>query len=182
VEAAVKRHKQTESLGSMGPVMRLRGGASKKRKRRAYFRRSSSQLMDEMTVEVEPESEKEENKEESQTEGTEQNADTTRELTAEAIAILNEDSTVPATTTTPPAKEWIQIEYATRTDKWHMEDTPGVHMYGGTDITKAESMSKSAEVLTRGIYRSANTIAPVMVEDTNARGHKMPSSIVQNRP
>jgi hypothetical protein len=55
-------------------------------------------------------------------------------------------------------------------------------MYGGTDITKAEAMSKSVEDLTRGIYRSANTIAPVMVEDTNARGHRMPSRIGQNRP
>jgi hypothetical protein len=63
-----------------------------------------------------------------------------------------------------------------------MEDTPGVHMYGGTDITKAEAMSKSAEDLTRGIYRSANTIAPVMVEDKNARGHRMPSRVDQNRP
>ena len=55
-------------------------------------------------------------------------------------------------------------------------------MYGGTDITKAEAMSKLAEDLTRGIYRSANTIAPVIVEDTNAKGHKMPSRIDQNRP
>ena len=63
-----------------------------------------------------------------------------------------------------------------------MEDRPGVHMYGGTDITKADAMFKSAEDLRRGIYRSANTIAPVMVKDTNARGHRMPSRIDQNRP
>ena len=50
-----------------------------------------------------------------------------------------------------------------------MEDKPAVHMYGGTDTTKAEAMSKSAEDLTRGIYRSANTIAPVLIEDANAR-------------
>ena len=54
-----------------------------------------------------------------------------------------------------------------------MEDKPAVHMYGGTDITKAEAMSKSAEDLTRAIYRIANTIAPVLIEDTNARGHRM---------
>jgi hypothetical protein len=63
-----------------------------------------------------------------------------------------------------------------------MEDRPGVHMYGGTDITKAEAMFKSAEDLTRGIYKSANIIALVTVEDTNARGHRMPSRIDQNRP
>ena len=63
-----------------------------------------------------------------------------------------------------------------------MEDTPAVHMYGGTDITMAEAMSKSAEDLTRAIYRSANMIAPVLIEDTNARGHRMPSRIDQNRP
>ena len=76
----------------------------------------------------------------------------------------------------------IHNEYASGTGKWHMEDTPAVHMYGGTDITKAEAMSKSAEDLTRAIYRSANMIAPVLIEDTNARGHRMPSRIDQNRP
>ena len=55
-----------------------------------------------------------------------------------------------------------------------MEDKPAVHMYGGTDITKAEAMSMSAEDLTRAIYRSANTIAPVLIENTTARGHRMP--------
>jgi hypothetical protein len=126
----------------MVPVMRLRGGTPKKRRRMAFFCGRSSQSIDDITVEVESESEEEENKEESQTEGTEQDADTTQELTADANAILNEDSTVPATTTTPPERDWIQIEYATGTDKWHVEDTPGFHMYGGTDITKAEAMSK----------------------------------------
>ena len=62
-----------------------------------------------------------------------------------------------------------------------MEDRPAVHIYGGADITKAEAMSKSAEDLTRAIYRSANTIAPVLIEDTNVRGHRMPSRIDQNR-
>ena len=47
----------------------------------------------------------------------------------------------------------IQVKYASGTDKWHMEDTPAVHMYGGTDMTMAEAMSKSAEDLTRAIYR-----------------------------
>ena len=43
-------------------------------------------------------------------------------------------------------------------------------------------MSKSAEDLTSAIYRSANTIAPVLIEELNARGHRMPSRIDQNRP
>ena len=64
----------------------------------------------------------------------------------------------------------IQIEYESGTDKWYIEGKPAVHMYGGTDITKAEAMLKSAEDLTRAIYRSANTIAPVLIEDSNARG------------
>jgi hypothetical protein len=55
-------------------------------------------------------------------------------------------------------------------------------MYGGTDITKTEAMSMSGEDLSREIYRSANTIAPVMVEVTNAKGHRMPSRIDQSRP
>ena len=63
-----------------------------------------------------------------------------------------------------------------------MEDYPAVQMYGGTNITKAEAMSKSAEDLTRGIYRSANTIAPVLIKDANARGHRMPSRLDQDRP
>jgi hypothetical protein len=88
---------------------------------------------------------------------------------------------VPATTTRPPRRESIQIEYATGTDKWHMEDTPGVYMYEGIDITIAEAMPKSGEDLTRGIYRSADTIAPVLVEDANARGHRMPNRLDQNR-
>ena len=54
-------------------------------------------------------------------------------------------------------------------------------MYGGTDITMAEAMSKSAEDLTRGIYNSADTIAPLLVQDWNARGHRMPTRIDQNR-
>ena len=102
-------------------------------------------------------------------EGTEQDADTTQELMAETIALLNEDSAVPDTTTRQSQRAPIQIEYATGTDKWHMKDKSAVHMYGGTDITMAEAMSKSAEDLTRGIYNSANTIAPVLVEDANAR-------------
>jgi hypothetical protein len=60
---------------------------------------------------------------------------------------MNEDSTVPVTTTTPPARASIQIEYATGTDKGHVEVTPGVHMYDGTDITKEEAMFKSAKDL-----------------------------------
>ena len=90
------------------------------------------------------EEEDEETKTEGQTEATQPDADTTQELTAEVIALLNEDGFVPATTTRQPRRESIQIEYATGTDKWHMEDTPGVHMYGGTDITMAEAMSTSA--------------------------------------
>jgi hypothetical protein len=39
--------------------MRLRGGAPKKLRRKAYFRGSSIQSIDEMTVEVESESEEE---------------------------------------------------------------------------------------------------------------------------
>jgi hypothetical protein len=100
---------------------------------------------------------------------------------AEAIALLNDDSSVPDAMTSPPRRAPIQIEYATGTDKWHMKDTPGVHMCGGTDITKTEAMSKSAEDLTRGIYRSANTIAPVLVEDANGRGHRMPIRLDQTR-
>jgi hypothetical protein len=37
VECIPGLDQQTESLGSMIPVMRLRGGAPKKRRRRAYF-------------------------------------------------------------------------------------------------------------------------------------------------
>jgi hypothetical protein len=114
-----------------------------------------------MRVEIDTESEKEneETKTEGQTKGTQPDADTTQELTAEAIALLNEDGFVPATTTRLPRREPIQIEYATGTDKWHIENTPGIHMYGVTDIMMAEAMSKSAEDLTRGIYMSANTIS-----------------------
>jgi hypothetical protein len=64
-------NKQTESLSSTVSIMRIRWGAPKKRRRVAYFRGSSSQSIDEMTVEIESESEEEENKEESQTEDTE---------------------------------------------------------------------------------------------------------------
>jgi hypothetical protein len=112
---------------------------------------------------------------------TEQVAETKQEVTVEAIALLNEDNSVPDTTTRQSRRVPIQIEYATRTNKWHMENTPGVHMYGGTDNMMAEAMSKSAEDLTRGIYMSANTIAPVLVQDANARGHRMLNRLVQNR-
>jgi hypothetical protein len=113
--------KQTESLGSMIPVTRLRGGAPQKRKRRAYFQGSSNQPIDEMRVEIDSEpEEEEENKTENQTESTEKDADTTQELTAEAIALLNEDSSVPDTTTRQFRRAPIQIEYATGTDEWHM--------------------------------------------------------------
>jgi hypothetical protein len=50
---------QTESLGSKAPVMRLRGGAAKKRRKRAYFHGSSSQPIDEMRVEIDSESKEE---------------------------------------------------------------------------------------------------------------------------
>ena len=87
---------QSESLGSKVPVMRLRRGALKKRRRRAYFYGSSSQSMDEMRVEIDSEEEKEEEaKTENPTEATEPDADTTQELTAEAIALLNEHSSKP---------------------------------------------------------------------------------------
>ena len=42
---------QTESLGSKVPVMRLRGGAPKKRRRRAYCH-GSSQPINQMRVEI----------------------------------------------------------------------------------------------------------------------------------
>jgi hypothetical protein len=149
---------QTESLDSKVPVIRLKGCDPKKRRRRAYFHGSSSQSMDEMRFEVHTDSEEEENKEEC----TEQDADTTQELTAEAIAILNAAS--PVADTTPSS------------------DRQGTHIYGGTDITMEEAMSKSAEDLMRGVFRSVETMAPVMIEDTNARSHRMPSRIGQNRP
>jgi hypothetical protein len=91
---------QTEFLDSTIPVMRLRGGAPKKRRRRAYFQGSSSQPVDEMRVEI---------KTESQMEGTEPDADITQELTAEAIALLNEENSVPDTTTRQLRREQIQI-------------------------------------------------------------------------
>ena len=131
-----------------------------------------------MRVEIHTDSEDED--EESQTVET-PDADTTQELTEEAITLLNEEAYAPVTTPRPPRREHIQIEYASGTDKWHLEDTPGVHMYGGTDITMVEAMSKSAEELTRGIYNSADTIAPTLVQDWNARGHRMPTRIDQNR-
>ena len=159
---------QSESLGSKVPVMRLRGGAPKKRRRMAYFRGSSSQSMDEMRVEIGSEEEKEEEaKTENPTESTEPDADTTQELTAAVIAQLNEESYSSEAESTEGRIPPIQIEYESGTDKWYMEDTPAVHMHGGTDITKAEAMSKFAEELTRAIYRSANQIAPVLIEDTN---------------
>ena len=81
---------QSESLGSKVPVMRLREGAPKKRRRTAYFHGSSSQSMDDMRVEIDSEKEKEKK---SQTENlTEPDADTTQELTAAIIAQLNEES------------------------------------------------------------------------------------------
>ena len=55
-------------------------------------------------------------------------------------------------------------------------------MYGGTDITHEEAMSKSAEYLMQGVFQSVDTVAPVMVEDCNARGHRFPRRIDQNRP
>jgi hypothetical protein len=136
-----------------------------------------------MRVEIDTESEEEgqETQTEGQTDGTQQDADTTQELAAEAIALLNEEEPVPVATSRPPRREYIQIEYADWTDKWHMVDTPGVHMYGGTDITMAEAMSKSAKDLTRGIYNSADKIAPPLVQDCNARGHRMPTRLDQNR-
>ena len=160
--------------------MRLRGGAPKKRRRVAYFRGSSSQSMDDMQVEIDSEDEKED--ETKAEHPTEPDADTTQELTAAIIAQLNEESYSSGEESTEGWIPPIQIEYASGTDKWHMEDTPAVHMYGGTDITMAEAMSRSAEDLTRAIYRSANMIAPVLIEDMNARGHRMPSRIDQNRP
>ena len=139
--------------------------------------------MDEMRVEIDSADEEEEEvKTENPTEAKKPDADTTQELTAEVIANLNEDSyssdSDSSTGRIPP----IHIEFENGTDKWHMEDKPAVHMYSGTDITKAEAMSKSAEDLARGIYRSANTLAPVTIEDANSRGHRMPSRIDQNRP
>ena len=53
-------------------------------------------------MEIDYESEEEENKTKNQMEGTEQDADTTQELSAKAIALLNEDNSVPDTTTRPP--------------------------------------------------------------------------------
>ena len=133
-------------------------------------------------MEIDSEDEEEEEvKTENLTEATEPDADTTQELTAEVIANLNEDSNSSDSDSTTGRIPPIQIEYENGTDKWLMEDKPAVYMDGGTDITKAEAMSKSAEDLTRGIYRSANTIAPVLIEDANARGHRMPSRIDQNK-
>ena len=138
--------------------MRLRGGAPKKRRRVACFLGSSNQSIDDMRVEIDSEDKEEE---ETKTENPpEPDADTTQELTPAIIAQLNEESYSSGEDSTDGRIPPIQIEYASGTDKWHMEDTPAVHMYGGTDITMAEAMSKSAEVLTRAIYRSANMIAP----------------------
>ena len=136
-----------------------------------------------MRVEIhtDSEGENEDMQTEGQTDDTQPDADTTQELTEGAITLLNEEAYAPVTTPRPPRREHIQIEYASGTDKWHLEDTPGVHTYGGTDITMAEVMSKSAEGLTRGIYNSADTIAPLLVQDWNARGHRMPTRIDQNR-
>ena len=80
--------------------MRLRGGAPKKRRRRAYFQGSSSQHIDDMRVIIhtDSEGEDEESQTEGQTDGTQPDADTTQELTAEAIALLNEEESVPVTT------------------------------------------------------------------------------------
>ena len=81
---------QPESLGSNVPVMRLRGGVPKKRRRVVYFRGSSSQSMDDMQVEIDSEDEKED---ETKTENPpEPDADTTQELTPAIIAQLNEES------------------------------------------------------------------------------------------
>ena len=139
--------------------------------------------MNEMRVEIDSEEEKEEEaKTENPTETTEPDADTTLGLTAAVIAQLNEESYSSEAESTEGRIPPIQIKYENKTDKWYMEDKPAVHMYGGTDITKAEAMLKTAEDLTWSIYRSSNTIAPVLIEDTNARGHRMPSRIEQNRP
>ena len=144
MECIPRSDHQSESLGSNVLVMRLRGGAPMKRRRVAYFRGSSNQSMDEMRVEIDSEEEKEN---EANTENpTEPDADTTQELTAAIIAQLNEESYSSGEESTEGRIPPIQIEYASGTDKWHMEDTPAVHMYGGTDITMAEAMSKSAEV------------------------------------
>jgi hypothetical protein len=101
MECISSSDKQTESSGSMIPVIRLSRRAPKKRSRRAYFQGSSNQPIDEMRVEIDSDlgEDEEENKTENQTEGTERDADTAQELTAEAIALLNENSSVPDTMT-----------------------------------------------------------------------------------
>ena len=100
--------------------------------------------MDGMRVEIDSEEEKEEEaKTQNPTESTELDADTTQELTAAVIAQLNEESYSSEAESTESRIPPIQIEYESGTDKWYMEDKPAVHMYGGTDITKAEAMSKS---------------------------------------
>ena len=97
--------------------------------------------MDEMRVDIDSEEEKEEEaKTENPTEATETDADTAQELTAAVIAHLNENSYSSDSDSTTGRIPPIQIEYENGTDKWHMEDKPAVHMYGGTDITKAEAM------------------------------------------
>ena len=69
---------QSESLDSNVPVMRLRGGAPKKRRRRIEtFQGSSSQYMVQKTVRMETDSEESDNDD-----------DSTPELTAEAIQKL----------------------------------------------------------------------------------------------
>ena len=60
MECIPRSEQQSESLVSKVPVMRLRGGAPKKRRRRAYFHGSSSQSMDEMRIEIHSEDEEEE--------------------------------------------------------------------------------------------------------------------------
>ena len=102
--------------------------------------------MDEMRVEIDSEEEKEEEaKIENRTESTEPDADTTQELTAAVIAQLNEESYSSDDESTEGRIPLIQIEYENGTEKWHMEVKPAAHMNGGTDITKAEAMSKSPQ-------------------------------------
>ena len=72
-----------------------------------------------MRVEIhtDSEGENEDMQTEGQTDDTQPDADTTQELTEAAIALLNEEAYVPVTTTRPPRREHIQIEYANGTDK-----------------------------------------------------------------
>jgi hypothetical protein len=94
---------------------------------------------------------REEVKTENLSKPTEPDADTTQQLTAVVIANLNENSYSSDSDSTTGRIPPIQIEYENGTNKWHMHNKPAVHMYGGTDITKAKAMTKSAEDLMRRI-------------------------------